>query len=81
MKQIKSQSILSLDDEFDIIITIKDSLQKHVSISTDFTDPLLALKHFRLNAASYGLVISDIRMPQMNGFEFIKKGKEIKFFL
>ena len=49
-----------------------------VSISTDFTDPLLALKHFRLNA---GLVISDIRMPQMNGFEFIKKGKEIKFFL
>jgi len=43
-----------------------------------FTDPSLALEHFRLNAANYGLVISDIRMPQMNGFEFIKKVKEIK---
>jgi len=78
MKQTKNQSILLLDDDFDIIVTIKDSLQKYGFNVFGFTDPFLALEHFGLNAANYGLVISDIRMPQMNGFEFIKKVKEIK---
>lgn len=32
-----------------------------------FNDPLLALKHFK--GGSYGLVILDIIMPQMDGFE------------
>jgi len=43
-----------------------------------FTDPNLALKHFGLNYRNYGPVISDISMPKMNGFEFIKKVKQIK---
>jgi YesN/AraC family two-component response regulator len=38
----------------------------------------LALQHFRINAANYHLVISDIRMPGMNGFEFARKVKEIR---
>jgi len=42
-----------------------------------FTSPNLALEHFKSNAANYSLVISDLRMPGMNGFEFIKKVKEI----
>jgi YesN/AraC family two-component response regulator len=36
------------------------------------------LEHFRINARDYFLVITDLRMPGMNGFEFIKKVKEIK---
>jgi len=40
-----------------------------------FTNPVLALEHFRMNAKYYHLVISDVRMPTMNGFEFIKKVK------
>jgi response regulator RpfG family c-di-GMP phosphodiesterase len=43
-----------------------------------FTDALLAIEHFQLNFAQYGLVISDLRMPVMNGYEFIKKIKELK---
>ena len=85
MKQTKSQSILSLDDDFGIIVTIKDSLQKRGFNVYGFTDPFLALEHFGLNAANHGLVISNFRMPQMNGFEFIKKSKKynqrLKFFL
>jgi response regulator RpfG family c-di-GMP phosphodiesterase len=42
-----------------------------------FTDPLLALEHFKLNAAEYRLVISDIRMPKMNGYEFVREIKKI----
>ena len=43
-----------------------------------FTDPFLALEHFGLNSKAYGLVLSDVRMPGMPGFEFITKVKQIK---
>ena len=73
-----TQSILVLDDEFEIVTMIKSFLQKHGFHVYAFTDPHLALEHFQINARIYGLIISDIRMPQMNGFEFIKKVKGIK---
>ena len=73
-----TQAILVLYDEFDILTTIKSFLQKHGFHVYAFTDPHLALEHFQINATIYYLIISDIRMPQMNGFEFIKKVKEIK---
>jgi DNA-binding response OmpR family regulator len=55
MMETKSQSILSLEDHYDIIATIKDSLRKHGFNVYGFTDPFLALEHFGLNAANYGL--------------------------
>jgi CheY-like chemotaxis protein len=74
---LKNGSILVLDDEFDIINPIKQSLGTIGLHVYAFTDPLLALEHFSINCKNYILVISDIRMPGMNGFEFIQKVKEI----
>ncbi len=74
---LKNGSILVLDDEFDIINPIKHSLGRIGLHVYAFTDPLLALEHFRINCKNYILVISDIRMPGMNGFEFTQKVKEI----
>lgn len=70
--------ILALDDEFDIVAIIKQGLKRYGLKVYGFTDPILALEHFKVNARDYFLVISDLRMPGMNGFEFIKKAKEIK---
>jgi two-component SAPR family response regulator len=76
---VKRKSILVLDDEFDIVNVIKLGLTKTNNLKVyGFTDPLLALEHFKLNAAEYGLVISDIRMPKMNGYEFVREVKKIK---
>ncbi|MFL6370772.1 MAG: response regulator [Nitrososphaeraceae archaeon] len=76
---VKRKSILVLDDEFDIVNVIKLGLNKSNNLKVyGFTDPLLALEHFKLNAAEYGLVISDIRMPKMNGYEFVREVKKIK---
>lgn len=73
-----SKSILALDDDFDIIVIIKSVLQKQGLVVFAFTDPYLALEHFKINANDYGLVISDVRMPGMNGFEFISRVKELR---
>jgi DNA-binding response OmpR family regulator len=40
-----------------------------------FDDPLQALSNFRPN--SYDLVVLDIALPNMNGFELYKKMKNI----
>ncbi|CAN5149455.1 response regulator [soil metagenome] len=68
-----------LDDDFDIATLVKMTLQrngfKNVFL---FTDPLSALKDFRINQMTYSLVISDIRLPIMNGFEFVRQISRIK---
>jgi response regulator RpfG family c-di-GMP phosphodiesterase len=71
-------AILLLDDEFDIITAFTLVLEDKGFHVFGFTDPVLALKHFQMNSEQYRLVISDIRMPIMNGYEFIKKVKVMK---
>lgn len=72
--------ILVIDDDFDILNFIKLALQKTANLNVfGFTDPNLALEHFEINATNYRLVICDIRMPEMNGFEFGKRIKKINY--
>jgi response regulator RpfG family c-di-GMP phosphodiesterase len=42
-----------------------------------FTDPLLALDHFKSNSKNHYMVISDITMAPMNGYEFVRKVTKI----
>lgn len=76
-KQCFQNSILVVDDEFDIVTLIKTSLQNHGFNTLGFTDPLIALEHFQNNSQSFAMVICDIRMPSMNGYELIRKIKAI----
>lgn len=46
-----------------------------------FADPILALEHFQVNEYAYVLVISDFKMPGLNGMEFLKKIKELNRFV
>jgi two-component SAPR family response regulator len=48
------------------------------NILNEFTKPSLALEHFKINYKDYSLVISDIRMPKMNGFEFARSVSRVK---
>lgn len=40
-----------------------------------FNDPIVALEHFADNKQNYALVISDLRMPSINGLELLKRIK------
>lgn len=68
-----------LDDDYDIAELVMMALQRNgfnnVSV---FEEPLIALEEFRKNYNDYSLVISDIRMPGLNGFEFTEYINKIK---
>ena len=76
-RQSFQNSILVVDDEFDIVTLIRRSLQNHGFNTLGFTDPLIALEQFQNNSKSFAMVISDIRMPSMNGYELVRKIKAI----
>jgi two-component system, OmpR family, response regulator ChvI len=63
--------LLVVDDDQDITLTLRATLQKTGFEVVSFNDPLLALKRFR--PRYYDLVILDIRMPDMNGFELYRQ--------
>src|SRR5215212_5593920 len=73
-----NKSILVVDDESAIADIIKQSLQRQEFKVCTFTDPFAALAHFNSDPKEdyHDIVISDIRMPGMNGYEFVRKVKE-----
>jgi CheY-like chemotaxis protein len=70
--------ILVVDDEYDVANLVKESLQKNGSKVSVFTDPVMAIEDPKINCKDCSLIMSDIRMPRMNGYELIRKAKEIK---
>jgi CheY-like chemotaxis protein len=74
-----NRSILVLDDESDIVRIVERFLQGLGFRVSAFTDPVVALEYLHSHSNDCcSIVISDIRMPGMNGYEFVKKVKGIK---
>jgi DNA-binding response OmpR family regulator len=72
--------ILVVDDDHDVAITLKAILEEEEESSKEFeldvfNDPGLALSHFK--AGWYDLLLLDILMPKMNGFELYQQLKNI----
>ena len=61
--------ICFVDDEPDILLLCKIVLEGEGFEVFTFTDPLLALSRFM--PAFYDLIVLDIKMPQMDGFELL----------
>ena len=75
---VKKRLIAIVDDEPDILKLYQDFFTKIKGISIfTFTDPLMALEHFHMNKNEYVLVISDLRMPNLDGLELVKIIKDL----
>ncbi len=74
-----TKRILIVDDHPDIILTFKKGLEAENEYSSGkiffqvyaYDDPLLALSEFKPNF--YDLLLVDVNMPKVNGFEFSEK--------
>ena len=75
-KSLKTKRIMLVEDEDDIILLFKMILESDVGLKVDsFTDPFSALNNFKLGL--YDLILIDIALPKMNGFELYKKIRKL----
>ena len=66
---------LLVDDEMDIIFSLKLFLEENGFEVDAYTDPSLAIANFK--PSLYDLIILDIKMPQLNGYELYKTIREV----
>ncbi len=71
-----NQDILLVEDDIDLAELIVAFFKQRDIKVFHYEDPLKALKDFRGKKPSFGAIISDLNMPEMSGFEFIKKMHE-----
>src|SRR6478735_8476626 len=72
---MEKKRICFVDDEPDIILLCKIVLEEAGFEVYTFTDSISALNNFKPNF--YDLIVLDIKMPNMDGFELCKKIKKI----
>jgi DNA-binding NtrC family response regulator len=70
--------ILVLDDDKDTVTMVAASLRKQGLDVHAFIDPVAALEDFQQNFKDCILLLSYIRMPHMNGFQFVRKARELR---
>ncbi|MGC2427033.1 MAG: response regulator [Nitrososphaeraceae archaeon] len=71
----RNTRILLVDDEYDIALTFKIGLEDSGFVVDSFTDPSSALLNFKTN--SYDLLLLDVKMPKIDGFELCRQMKKI----
>jgi DNA-binding response OmpR family regulator len=70
------KKILIIDDEVDITFTFKIGLEETGLFTVDiFNDPQEVLFNFK--PSMYDLLLIDIRMPKMSGYELYKEVRKI----
>jgi DNA-binding response OmpR family regulator len=69
------KSVLIVDDEPDVNLTLKITLEESGFQVDTFDDPILALNTFKKGV--YDLLVLDIKMPKMHGFELYREIRRI----
>ncbi|MEA3289482.1 MAG: response regulator transcription factor, partial [Campylobacterota bacterium] len=69
---------LLIEDDIDLQKLISEFLKDYNYSCDIFSNPMEALKKFGLNYSKYSIVILDLGLPGMDGFDLFKKLKEIR---
>jgi DNA-binding NtrC family response regulator len=79
IKITKNNKIVSVvDDEQKTAQLFHSALNTLKGINVfKFTDPILALEHLKINKLDYAVMISDLRMPVINGVLLLKTVKDL----
>jgi DNA-binding response OmpR family regulator len=75
MKSATMKTVLIVDDEPDVKLALKIALEENGFEVDAFDDPVMALEHFKKGV--YDLLILDIKMPKMHGFELYREIRKV----
>ena len=75
MKPVTMKTVLVVDDEPDVKLALKIALEENGFEVNAYDDPVIALDNFRKGA--YDLLILDIKMPKMHGFELYREIRKV----
>ena len=75
MQSSNEKKVLIVDDEPDVTGTFKVGLEESGFKVETFNDPEMALSNFK--PGKYDILLLDIKMPKMNGFELYEKIRKI----
>jgi CheY-like chemotaxis protein len=74
-ERMKGKRIMVVDDESDLTLFFSMSLEHHGYEVEAFNDPKKALSNFKPD--HYDLIVLDIKMPDMDGFELYEEIQKI----
>lgn len=70
-------NIIIVDDERDLLFVYKKALESKDFKVNAFDDSYEALNELKIHHEKYFLVISDVRMPKVDGFQLVNEAKMI----
>jgi DNA-binding NtrC family response regulator len=77
-KNTEKTTTLIVDDDIDSLTVTERSLQ-HAGFNVHaFSDPLTALRHVQNDCKYCQVLVSDIRMPGLTGFQLVRKVKDVR---
>jgi DNA-binding NtrC family response regulator len=77
-KNNEKSTILIVDDDVDILTVTGRSLELAGFKVHPFADPLTALHHVQNDCKYCQVLVSDVRMPALTGFQLVRKIKDLR---
>ncbi|MHB8109542.1 MAG: response regulator [Syntrophorhabdaceae bacterium] len=78
MNALQTRVVLVVDDEAMLEEYIQAVLHAHGYASRSFTEPVKALEFFRQHPDDVDLIITDVKMPAIDGLELAQEAAKIK---
>ncbi|MGA1939372.1 response regulator transcription factor [Arcobacter sp. YIC-310] len=75
---MKNKNVLLIEDNLELQKLISDFLKDYKYMCSVYSQPLEALEEFEKNHFNYSIIILDLGLPRMDGFDLFKKLKAIK---
>ena len=74
----KSAAVMVVDDDRDILTTASKGLELAGFDVHGFSDPISALQHVEGGCDDCKVIVSDIKMPEMTGFQLVRRVKDLR---
>jgi signal transduction histidine kinase/CheY-like chemotaxis protein len=77
-KDTRNPRIILIDDEESVHKVFSWLMESLGNEYSGFQDPKRALEYFRTHSSKFDLIVTDLVMPEMTGFELVEKMREIR---